>query len=81
MNYQHTSSPNGGWGPNPYYNKPTTGYMQQRSSLVGLRNLGNTCYMSSVLQALFDVLDFSDRTITQHQPITYLYTKLQQSHN
>ena len=66
--------------PPNYYNQQQYQQRQQNPQFLGLTNMGNTCYINSILQAIFDVLTFQV-TSSYNQPITYLYTKLQQTHD
>lgn len=38
--------------------------------LTGLKNLGNSCYLASILQCLFSISDFRNRYYRPHDPLT-----------
>lgn len=44
--------------------KPTDKY-QIKQNFVGIKNLGSTCYMNSILQQFFTIKDFKE-IITKH---------------
>nr|XP_027205033.1 ubiquitin carboxyl-terminal hydrolase 10-like isoform X1 [Dermatophagoides pteronyssinus] len=48
-------------------NIDNTGFKSEKLPVAGLSNLGNTCYMNSVLQALFATKPFRDYIMAHHE--------------
>eukprot|EP00050_Salpingoeca_kvevrii_P010198 m.7064 g.7064 ORF g.7064 m.7064 type:complete len:647 (-) comp2703_c0_seq1:28-1968(-) len=59
LSFSPLSARNAGFGPSPLSQRRITNFFAQSGSSTGVRNLGNSCYMGSALQALRGILCFA----------------------